>query len=165
MEYTILKNWHYSIFNPFKHRWVKLNCKEVRFKFILPKSAWYAKENEDDSDWNKLYGISYGIFGIHKNSLRIVWRPDFKTPYRFEIGYYAYENEVRVVKKLCSVWSTCQHEAQILLHEDNNVSVFVDGDYRYFEKCNVKTKLLGFTCKPYHGGDNKAKNKYEITII
>ena len=63
MKYTILKNWHYSIFNPFKHKWIRLDCQEVRFKFTIPKEAWTPKENEDDSNWNKLYGIAYGFGG------------------------------------------------------------------------------------------------------
>jgi len=91
MKYTILKNWHYSIFNPFKHKWVKFNCNEVRFKFILPKNAWYAKENEDNAEWNILYGVSYGFFGIHNNSMRFAWRPDFEVKYKKKYSSNRYE--------------------------------------------------------------------------
>lgn len=164
MKYTILKNWHYSIFNPFKHKWIRLDCQEVRFKFTIPKNAWYPKENEDDEDWNKLYGVSYGFFGIHKNSLRIAWKPDFTTPYRFQLAYYSYEKGVRVTKKLCSIFAGEQTEAQIYTTKDNYTSVFVNDDYRYYEKSNVKRSWIGFTCKPYHGGDNPTKGTYTIII-
>ena len=164
MKYTILKNWHYSIFNPLKHKWIRLDCQEVRFKFVIPKNAWFSKENEDDEDWNKLYGVSYGLFGIHKNSLRIAWKPDFEVKNKFQLAYYAYENGKKVTKKICSVFGDCQYEGQIYLHNDGDVSVFINDDYRYFDKCDVRTSYIAFTCKPYHGGDGKSKNKYAISI-
>jgi hypothetical protein len=196
MKYTILKNWHYSIFNPLKHKWIRLNCQEVRFKFTIPKSAWYPKENEDDEDWNKLFGVAYGFGKIHKeffiyvrdnikriftkdfyinlpklyttpvhwNSMRIGWKPDFDCCYRFQVSYYGYEKGKRISQKLCSIYADAQNEGQLFLHNDNDLSIYINEDYRYFEKSLLKVSWFGWTLKPYHGGQNVAKNKYSIKV-
>lgn len=42
--------------------------------------------------------------------------------------------------------------------------VDIDGENYFIKKLKIKQSKLKLFCRPYHGGNNKAKNKYEIII-
>lgn len=70
--------------------------------FMFTENSKYNLNDSDQLDWNKLIGVCYGVFGIHKNSDRIVWRYDAERDV-FELAAYWYNNGERGYKILSTV--------------------------------------------------------------
>lgn len=77
MKKTILKNTHYAIgLSAFSAMGLMMTdtsytiSRRVKFN----SNCAYDLGNEDQKDWNKVFGICFGVRGIHKNSLRFGWR-------------------------------------------------------------------------------------------
>lgn len=62
--------------------------KEIEFT----DSCRYNLHSDDQHDWNKLFGVCAGIFGIHTNSGRFAWR---YSNGMIEIAIYTYINGER----------------------------------------------------------------------
>jgi hypothetical protein len=62
--------------------------KEIEFT----DSCRYNLHSDDQHDWNKLFGVCAGIFGIHTNSGRFAWR---YSNGMIEISIYTYINGER----------------------------------------------------------------------
>lgn len=62
--------------------------KEIEFT----DSCRYNLHSDDQQDWNKLFGVCAGIFGIHTNSGRFAWRYHNGM---IEIAIYTYINGER----------------------------------------------------------------------
>lgn len=164
MRYTIYEEEHHS--NPICLK-IRLNCTRVDFTFEFGKSCWYS---DSSSNINKLYGIEYGIFGIHKNSMRIGWLPDFENKGRIKIFYYGYENNSEhVTKYLMTVDVEKQYNLDVFLHgklnEPTKLCIELNGSIiLYDEECKIKNKFFGCICKPYFGGENTAPKDMYIDI-
>tara|TARA_R100000656_G_scaffold124082_1_gene101479 strand:- start:1508 stop:1984 length:477 start_codon:yes stop_codon:yes gene_type:complete len=61
---------------------------------MIPLENWYDKSFVKHSGWNKLTGVGQ-IFGVHQNSGRLVWQPNFNKPGYFKIAGYVYSNGIR----------------------------------------------------------------------
>lgn len=74
------------------------NMKKRTYYFSLTKeikftdSCRYNLHSNDQHDWNKLFGVCAGIFGIHTNSGRFAWR---YSNGMIEIAIYTYINGER----------------------------------------------------------------------
>lgn len=78
MKKTILKNLHRPIgipafFCPIGLMMTDMSYTVSRRVKFNPNCA-YDLGNEDQKDWNKVFGVCFGARGIHKNSLRFGWR-------------------------------------------------------------------------------------------
>ena len=93
--HTIHEGWHYSLqgflcmaISPFA-RLYNFNKNTINYRFMIPSNAYY-----DDNGvqwWNKIFGIVLKG-GIHKNSIRVAWRPIEGNYTEYEICFYYYLN-------------------------------------------------------------------------
>ena len=82
MKKTILKNTHYAIGLPVFSAMGFLTTDSThtvtrRVKFDA--NCAYILHSMDQKDWNKIFGVKFGINGIHENSLRFGWRYNSAT--------------------------------------------------------------------------------------
>ena len=167
MKYTIFEGDHYSFPFIFKPRF---NINRLDFKFILSKQCWYEYENADSNDLNKIYGISYGLTGIHKNSIRLGWIPDFSNKNKIKLYYYGYENNsTHISKYLLTVDTEKEYDIDMFLHGKIGEPIKLcielnDNIILYDEVCKIKTNWLAFICKPYFGGNNVSPKTMVIEI-
>lgn len=70
--------------------------KEIEFT----DSCRYNLHSNDQYDWNKLFGVCAGIFGIHTNSGRFAWRYNNGM---IEIAIYTYINGERDASRIKAV--------------------------------------------------------------
>lgn len=139
------------------------NRKQVITKKItFTDSCRYRLDNGDQEDWNKLFGICYGLFGIHKNSARFVWRynEEYDT---IDIGVYYYIDGIRKWNKVKEVRIGETYTFEIWRDLDNVVRFHIDG-------LRVDEVTMGATCPKqifgcglYFGGNRRAPQ--DITIL
>ena len=162
-KYTILKGFHYSFFLIGRLFGWHYNKKKfiINFKFD-PTCWWFPCRNNDDKDLNKLSGISFGLFGVHKNSIRLTWRPNFEKSGIIEIHGYMYDDEVN------------EHESRFIgeVEVDKLYSAKIECTQHYYyislgDK-KIKFSNISFDPKiqkelyPFFGGNNSAPNKMYI---
>lgn len=169
MKLKIKKYKHYCNVSIFKRFWP--TNKDVDCTFMIPKGNWYRKEEwlgssfVDAGDYNKLCGRTYGLLGIHKNSIRLAWLPDFKKKYQFNVCQYVYngnneweakfafkaKGNIRYnlkVNHMQSAFNLYKPYKELLVTSGKNV--------RHSAKVPLETNRRGFRCWPYFGGDNVA---------
>lgn len=164
MRHTIYKHFH----RPFPFKIVGLNkIDDYIYKkiFRFTDSCKYNLGNEDQLDWNKLYGVSFGIFGIHKNSVRFAWRYNLVT-HKIEIGAYWYLDGFRNYHKLCDVEINDIINFKLTFLHDSVVFTVLDdlttiGKYVLYLNENVLRKQK-FECGIYFGGNRRAPQEIEI---
>ena len=163
MKYTILKNWHYSF--PVYPLLVLNN--EIKRKIIIPKQAWFEKINVDDYDINKLFGVSFGLFGIHKNSFRIGWKPDFNIKGKIILYTYYYNNENKHTSKIIGYLYVEQtNTITIKWYKETNTFIVKLNNYVvFYEQLKIKQTSIKFFARPYHGGNNKSRCTYNVKLI
>ena len=160
MIYKIFKNWHYSL-PPLP---VFICGNEINKTVVISKEAWFEKKTVDDEDINKLFGVSFGVNGVHKNSFRIGWKP---SKYRNNIDLYAYyyNNEGKHTSEFLTTVFTSYHYHMAIRWDSNGMfEVDIDGENYFMKSLSIKKSNLKFFCRPYNGGQNRAKKNYEITI-
>ena len=133
---------------------------------MFTDSCKYLLDENDQLDWNKLYGVSFGLFGIHKNSVRFVWRynPEIN---KIQIGAYWYLNGCRNWYLLCSVELNQLINFKLTFLNDSVVFTVLDdlvpiGKYQLY----VDKKILAkdkYQCGIYFGGNCRAPKN--ITIV
>ena len=134
-------------------------------KFIFTDSCVYNLQDENQSDWNKLFGIFLGLFGIHKNSFRFVWRYVERCN-NIEIGAYWYLNGKRNFTLLCAIPLNTEFLFNLAFADDRVIfSVVKDvtvSNHEVFVNTKIMTKVRR-ECGIYFGGNRRAPHK--ITII
>lgn len=161
MIYTIRRGWHYSL-PPYP---LMVCSNEINKKVVISKEAWFNRTNVDDEDINKLFGISFGLFNVHKNSFRIGWKPN-KMKGNIDLYVYYYNNEGKHTSEYLTTIFTSYHYNISIQWDSNNIfSVDIDGENYFMRELKIKQCPLKFFLRPYHGGDNRAKNRYEIALI
>lgn len=166
------------IFKGFRRPWpfriIGLQSQEdymMRKSFTFTESCRYDLNSDDQYDWNKLYGASFGLFGIHKNSVRFVWRYN-KTTDKIDIAAYWYLNGERCWYELCSVEIGKRFNFKITFLKNSTVFspdvVFtVLDDYvpiaKYYLSIDEKTfEKDRYCCGIYFGGNRRAPQRIEI---
>lgn len=153
---------------PFPFRILGLNkIEDYIFKkgFTFTESCKYNLYDEDQLDWNKLYGVSFGLFGIHKNSVRFVWRYDLYFN-AMNIGAYWYIDGVRNFKELCSLSLNKQYNFKLTFLDNKVIFTILDeyiaiGKYILEMDANVINKNK-YECGIYFGGNRRAPQRIEI---
>lgn len=137
----------------------------INMELVFDETCRYHLDNNDQYDWNKLYGWSFGIDGIHQNSIRFVWRYNENedlieiAPYAYINGERIYPNQNQIAKvKIGELISTqisvLDNKVKTKIIEPNPmISDFI------FEDCHEKVL---FGCWFYFGGNNKAPQKIKI---
>ena len=163
-KHTIYKGFH----RPFPFKIVGFTREEdhiIRRSFKFTESCRYNLYTEDQLDWNKLYGVSFGLFGIHKNSARFAWRYNL-TNRKIEIGAYWYLDGYRSYYHMCDVEINDLVNFKITVLYDSVVFTVLD-DLVPIAKYVLYTpetllKKNKYRCGIYFGGNRRAPQRIEI---
>lgn len=162
--HTIYKHCHRPF--PFKILGIKKANSQIvrRFKFL--ESCCYYLDNGDQYDWNKLYGVTFGLFGIHKNSVRFVWRYDPVTD-KIIIAAYWYKDGERNYYTLCSIDFNEKYDFKLSITEEYvNFTVLEDNflkisSFELYMGREILSKRK-YQCGIYFGGNRRAPHKIVI---
>lgn len=163
-HYTILKNLHYSTFIPklciFKDNFeISQVCKfDESCKYII----------SEDSCVNKLFGFSFGLFGVHKNSIRYGWLYNNEEN-KFFIYRYCYIDG-KLNKHIifdCNVNE--YHIYKISITKDlcgqYHIHFIIDEIEKYTYKINKVTNKLLLTLGFYFGGNTRAPHTMKLMYV
>lgn len=161
-KYTILKGLHYSNFFP---RILKLKEKQILTKtFEFTDSCEY--EIDETSCVNKLFGFSFGLFGVHKNSARFGWTYNKETDL-IVIWKYIYDNGKLIKQSIGTTKIGQKCKFQIICNKLNDYESEVTF---HFNDCWAASHMfttqkrwlltLGF----YFGGHTSAPHKMHINF-
>lgn len=92
MKYKIKKGRHYAGGWPFRILNYIMLPAEISGRFKFDESCWYPRGVVGKTGINKLFGVSYGLFGVHNQSIRIGWQPNFNKEGEIRIYSYAYKS-------------------------------------------------------------------------
>ena len=164
-KYTILKNWHYAFFL-FGRLFGWYHGKdrfEIKFKFSS-ECWWNPPRNQDDYDLNKLFGLSFGLFSIHKDSVRFTWCPDFDNVGKIKIYGYVYDSNKKDHDSLylCTVDVDKEYTGYLYLSGDKYI--FQIGTDTITMDNKTPDKKTQKEIYPYFGGNNKAIIKMYIWV-
>jgi hypothetical protein len=127
---------------------------------MIDSSSHYTFNNEDDYDWNKLFGLS-NSWNHHQSSARIGWRRLNEEQY--QICLYTYDNGVRVISREMNLDYNTYYGARIIVSTNNFYLLFKDSSIILPRKSEnlfpIKTIL-----KPYFGGTSVAPHDVKIKI-
>lgn len=164
-RWFILKGFHISTFIP---RLFWFNGKlEQTYLISFNDSCRYSIEER--SCVNKLFGYCFGLFQVHKNSVRFGWTYD-KSVDKIVIWIYVYDNG-KLVKKPVFECDVYNRDYKFSIKTCCNKTVFyIEDEEVYRTNVTIPSKIiptLGF----YFGGNTKAphnmfinykkKNNYE----
>lgn len=153
---------------PFKIMGIKKakNYTSRVFKFL--ESCRYSLDNGDQFDWNKLFGFSFGLFGIHANSVRFVWRYNPEID-KIDIAAYWYKDNERNYYQMCSLDLNNKYTFKMEIdYNDSYVRfcVLEDGYIKLNEfNLYIDPKILNkkkYQCGVYFGGNRRAPHKIEL---
>lgn len=158
MEYIIKKGNHYS--NWFNFPLFTIFKRSIKFQFMIDSSSHYTLNNEDDYDWNKLFGLS-NSWNHHQSSARICWRRLNEEQY--QICLYTYDNGVRNISREMTLDYDTYYGARIIISTNNFYLLFKDSSLILPRRSN---KLFPFkmVLKPYFGGTSVAPHDIKIKI-
>lgn len=122
--------------------------------------------DEDQHDVNKLFGFSIGYH--HKTSFRFGWRPKIENK-TIEIVAYEYQNGIRQTTiPICEIQLNKWYSFKLIYSPEKQTSTYKVSrssvDYKITSndvKLN-KSHGLGYTLRPYFGGNEKAPQKIII---
>lgn len=161
-KYTIFKNWHYSFFLIKRLFGWYYNKKNFIIYFELSNDCWWATpRNSDDYDLNKLAGISFG--GIHKNSIRLTWTPNFQKVNVIRLYGYTYDHSMKehTSKYLCEIETNKEYACNLKITDNTYIL-----DMSLLGAIGMENKSKDGNIQkityPYFGGNNKSPNKMDI---
>lgn len=163
-KHIIFKYWR----RPFPPRIVGLNFIEKDYiikSFEFTESCKYILDKGDQHDWNKLFGCSFGLFSVHKNSARFVWRYNPQTD-KIEIATYCYIDDERYWNILYAVDVNTVMTYKISVLRDSVVFTILDdlvpiAKYNMHFNMNLK-EAPKYECGIYFGGNRRAPQKIQI---
>jgi len=120
MEYIIKKGKHYSNWFNFPFFTTK---KSIKFQFMIDSSSHYTLNNEDDYDWNKLFGLS-NSWNAHESSARLCWRR--LNEEEFQVCLYTYDNGIKTISKEMTLDYDTYYGARIIVSTNNFYLLFKD---------------------------------------
>lgn len=134
--------------------------------FMLHDNCWHERNTIEYTGWNKLAGISQ-LFGIHTNSGRLVWQPDFSKKGRFRMANYVYSDGGKwVEREMIGVEANIKYdwcvEWKQLPNEKNGYWMFYIDDYVSTQ--NGTKPKCGVKCYPYFGGRSTAPHNMKIEL-
>ena len=140
---------------------------ELRFKVKFTSSCYYDfRKNTDNSDINKLYGISWK--NHHDNSYRIGWNCS-KHDKTVQLYSYWYNKGRRYFKYLGDVPLEKEFNVTIKFnYHGNNISTRIE-NYKYednikFDFTVLNGMYMGYYLYPYFGGSSPAPHTMQILM-
>lgn len=163
-KHTILKYWR----RPFPPKIVGLNFISDDYilrSFEFTESCKYILDSGDQYDWNKLFGFSAGLFGIHNNSARFAWRYNPQTN-KIEIAAYCYIDGERYWNIMHAVDVNTALNYKISVLKDSVVFTILDDLIpvaKYHMHFNINLKdAPKYECGIYFGGNRRAPHRIKI---
>jgi len=168
MDFIIKKGNHYS--NWFNLPFFRFG-RSIKFQFMIDSSAHYTfnnhyviatttLQNEDNYDWNNLFGLS-NSWNPHQSSARLCWRRLNEEQY--QICLYTYDNGIKTISKEMILDYNTFYGARIIVSTNNFYLLFKDSSIILPRKSErlfpIKTIL-----KPYFGGKSVAPHDIKIKI-
>jgi len=134
----------------------------MAFRHEFTSSCEYDFRDEQQFDWNKLWGISTNV-NIHEESYRFVWRYNPATD-NFEITSYCYIKGKKIISKDFvkvkankSLYTTLDYKDGLITLKANGKKLVEFGGVHEFE--------YYYICGLYFGGTNKAPHKMRINLF
>jgi hypothetical protein len=115
-------------------------------------------QKDCDSDWNKLFGWSYGAH--HTDSIRVGWRSRVG---RIELCWYLYEGGMMRCKPFAFISVEQMTTIGISLMDDGTLS-FQAGAVIHKEQWEGCKPCFGYYLRPYYGGNCSAPVDMSIVI-
>ncbi len=158
MIYVIKKGRHFAKWSI--NRLFPFSKVRTRGHIKFSKDGWHSRDAVEHTGWNKIVGIAQA-FGIHKNSGRLVWQPDFENEGVLKIAGYRYSNggkwhAVHFVDVKVDRW----YEYEVKWSDGAWVFTM---NYRFTTMSGNKPKLPT-KCYPYFGGRSTAPQTMKITL-
>jgi len=157
MDFIIKKGNHYS--NWFNFPFFTLR-RSIKFQFMIDSSAHYTLNNEDDYDWNKLFGLS-NSWNVHQSSARLCWRRLNKEQY--QICLYTYDNGIKTISKEMTLDYDTYYGARIIISTNNFYLLFKDSSIILPRKSESLFPIK-MILKPFFGGTSVAPHDMKIKI-
>jgi hypothetical protein len=154
----ILKGWHYALLDI---PWPFISKDTIRRKVTFTESCRYNLGDDDQLDWNKLFGLSLGGFH-HDNSVRYGWRYNPSTDL-IEVAAYYYIDGVRNSKKIFHFEIGEEYEMVITVTEHKYI-FHVPGKGLITSVNKNKTAKWGYELGLFFGGNKPAPHKIEVTF-
>lgn len=130
---------------------------------IFGESCRYNIGQKDQYDWNKLFGWCYGIAGIHRNSLRAVWRYD-NVSEMIEVGLYMYVDGIRT-HSFRTIKLEIGEKYHITLENNcDTITLKVDGFPAIEKSVTYPTTKKTYACGLYFGGNKRAPHTMTISM-
>ncbi len=159
-KYIIPKNFHYC--TALCKRFEKIDTTNNIFEFELTPNHWYDFKEVRVSGKNKIIGRTYG-FGVHNNSIRIVYKPD-KQKNMFHVWWYWYDAGKRKHKYI-GKFGVGRYTFTTEMLDLKNVSCDLFKSDSLIGciiiEFSEELKTVGYYCFPYFGG--KARAPWNIT--
>lgn len=92
------------------------NKNSISYRVKFTESTIYKLNDIENYGINKLFGLTFGLFGVHRNSARFGWRPFSKD--KIAIYAYCYVDGVRQQKEIIRV-KTNEYLEMYIERKDN----------------------------------------------
>ena len=163
-KWTILKGCHYSTFIPTIKK-IKDGLELTR-EFEFTDSCKY--QIDEASCVNKLFGFCFGLFGVHKSSIRFGWTYD-NIEDKFILWNYCYENG-QLDKHFINDAKFNPGDifrVTLKVHDEGSnikkVEMFINDEFVHAHDYQLKNKWL-FTLGFYFGGNTRAPHKMQLNV-
>ena len=140
-----------------------ISKKEISYKIKFTESCIYDLNKIGLYGVNKVFGLTWGIMGVHNNSARFGWKPLDKS--RIMIYAYVYFGGIKKEIEICTVnineyytLSISEKKEKIVFNVKNQIK---NSGSTLELKC-PKLPKLGYTNFLYFGGSKK--NQQDIII-
>lgn len=135
----------------------------VSYRVKFTESCIYDLINKDSYGVNKLFGLTFGIFGVHKNSVRFGWKPFSKDV--IMIYAYTYNKGVRKETQFLKVKTNEYLEMNIEVKKDKYIFKIKSLDKLYTSVLEVQHNSIvsfGYVNFLYIGGTKKVNQNIMI---
>lgn len=162
---VIYKGMHYCLnFLNFKPYFGLNGVKKLEYKVMFTSSCRYSL-GIDQSDINKLFGISYGFH--HNQSDRIGWRYIAEID-KIELLLYSYVKGLRRTKSLglYDINKEISIKLESIVYKGNyrTINVIINNEVIGRDIFPHNYKNFGYTLGAYFGGNRKAPHTMKIKI-
>lgn len=132
-------------------------------KVVFHEDCRYDLGNENQLDWNKLFGLGY-LWSLHTDSARFSWRYK-KEKDCIELGAYAYVSGERIMGYIGDV--------EIGMEAKMSLTIFQNGYNFYFEQEGYSdtvtiskrvNKKVSYKLGLYFGGNEVSPHDMHVTI-
>lgn len=139
--------------------------KSIKRTVTFNDNCIYVFDDDDQYDWNKLFGLCFGITGIHNNSARFGWRYNTKIG-MFEIGTLVYKDGVPNREAVADIapGEEIHLKIKFVRMKDNIEVYFFVEDMYVGETCLNPSSFMYFGCGFYFGGNKVAPHKITANI-